>query len=58
VSEDQPHAKKPVYIPRPTNITDVSSARGFRFFSGLALAANPNAVPDTAEEKYEVVYLG
>jgi hypothetical protein len=25
---------------------------------GLVLAANPNAVPDAAEEKYEVVYLG
>jgi hypothetical protein len=27
-------------------------------FSGLALAAKPDAAPDTAEEKYEVAYLG
>jgi hypothetical protein len=37
VGKDQPHAQKRVYIPRPTNITDVSSARRFRFFYFLFL---------------------
>jgi hypothetical protein len=62
LGKDQPRAQKRVYISRPTNIADVASARRFRFFIfyflGLALTAKPNAVPDTAGKKYEVVYLG
>jgi hypothetical protein len=31
---------------------------GTKFFLRLALAAKPNAVPDTAEEKYEFASFG
>jgi hypothetical protein len=62
VGKDQPHAQKRVYIPRPTNITGVSSARRFSFFIFIfraGVAAKQNAFPDAAERKYyEVAYLG
>jgi hypothetical protein len=54
VGKDQPHAQKRVYISRPTNVTGTK----IPVFLGLALTAKSNAVPDAAEEKYEVVYLG
>jgi hypothetical protein len=57
VGKDQPHAQKPVYISRPTNITDLFRHEDFDCF-WLAWAAKKNAVPDAAEENYEVVYLG
>jgi hypothetical protein len=43
VGKDQPHAQKRVYIPRPTNITGVSSHEDFDFlflFLGLAWLRN------------------
>jgi hypothetical protein len=61
VGKDQPHAQKRVYIPRPTNITDVSTHEDFDFLFFIfraGVAAKRNAVPGMAEEKYEVVYLG